>query len=86
MGAHVGEVPRHLAEAVKDFVEEAEHVLAARLGEVVHGLAGQVADLAILVGEARQDGRHQRWQVLVAVLPGVSRGHEATTGMGWGEG
>jgi len=57
-------------------------MLAARLGEVVHGLAGQVADLTILVGETRQDGRDQRWQILIAILPGVSRGPDATAGHG----
>ena len=62
--------PTCLAQDVKHLIEEAEHVDARGLGQVVEGLAREVADLAVLVGDAAQNGWQQRGQILVRVLWG----------------
>ena len=78
----------HLAEAVKDLVEEAQHMATRRLGQVVQGLARKVANLAVLVGDARQDRRDEHRQVGAPILPCARRGPTQGRGvsLGWRDG
>mmetsp|Transcript_61031 Transcript_61031/g.163716 ORF Transcript_61031/g.163716 Transcript_61031/m.163716 type:complete len:374 (+) Transcript_61031:968-2089(+) len=57
------DVAVEFADAVEDLVEEGDELMAGGLGDVVHGLAGGVADLGLLVGEQPNHRQHKVLQV-----------------------
>jgi hypothetical protein len=60
----------YLAKSVKDLVEVDENLSLCDLGDVVHALAGIVADAGILVGEAGEHRGHNLLQIAGDFLRG----------------
>jgi hypothetical protein len=53
----------YLAQGIEDLVEVDEHLALRDLGDVVHALAGIVADTGVWVAEAGEDGGHDLFQI-----------------------
>ena len=64
----------HLAEGIKDVVEEDQYLALGHLRNVVHALAGIVADPCILIAEACEDRRDDLLQVPSNILQPLSGG------------
>lgn len=63
----------YLAEGIKNVVEIDQDLALCDFGDVVHRLAGVVADAGILIGKAGENGGHNDLEVLGKLLLGTKR-------------
>lgn len=75
-------VSAYFAEGVENFVKVEQDLAFGHLGDVVHALAGVVADTGILVGEAGEYGRDDLFEVSCDFL-GLGQQVQAWLGESW---